>query len=156
MTPALTLLLQTLGIPDGVAPDRDAFISRWEAVGAAAKMLTAYEMELRKQLVVACFPIPKEGANNLDLGGGRKLSATINIRRTIDASQVAVARNEFQAANDRPIDFDELLKVEYTLVTSAYRKLVPKDGEAPSQAFLAASRMIVTKEGSPSAEIKEK
>lgn len=130
------------------------YLAAWEQLKNLAKVVSDTEMTMRKALFAATFPTPKEGANNYVLEDGRKLAATMKINRSIDASQVAIARADYELVNERPVHFDELLKTSYELVTSAYRKIEPKPGEAPSQAFIAASRMIISKPGSPSMEVK--
>lgn len=146
-------LQKALGVPENPTTHAE-YLAGWEKVRDAAKALTALEMTMRKALFAATFPQPKEGANNFTLEDGRKLAATHKINRSIDASQIALARSQYELVNDRPVEFDDLLKVEYSLVTSAFRKIEPKPGDQPSPAYLAASRMIVTKEASPSLEVK--
>ena len=147
-------LLQRLGI-DPAPTTHDGYLKAWQDIGAVSKLLTAHEMTMRKALFKATFPAPKEGANTFVLASGSKLKATHKVSRTIDESQIALARSEYELVNDRPVAFDELLKTSYELVTSAYRKIEPAPGEAPSPAFLAASRMIVSKDGAPTLEVKE-
>lgn len=146
-------ILQRLGIDPNPAT-HDAYLKAWQDLGAIAKTLTAHEMVMRKALFAATFTAPKEGVNTFTLASGTKLKATHKVTRTIDESQIALARSEYELVNDRPVAFDELLKTSYELVTSAFRKLEPADGEPPSPAFLAASRMIVTKAGAPTLEVK--
>lgn len=146
-------LQRALGIPEQPTTHAE-YLAGWEKVREAAKALTVLEMTMRKALFAATFPHPKEGTNHFTLEDGRKLTATHKINRTIDSSQIALARSEYSLVNDRPVEFDDLLKVEYSLVTSAFRKIEPKPGDQPSPAFLAASRMIITKEGAPTLEVK--
>jgi hypothetical protein len=146
-------ILNRLGLP--AAPtSHDAYLAAWTLVGEISKKLVAHEMTMRKALFSATFPTPKEGANTFVLATGAKLVATHKVTRTIDESQIALARSEYELVNDRPVAFDELLKASSSLVTSAYRKLEPAAGEPPSPAFLAASRMIVSKDGAPTLEVK--
>jgi hypothetical protein len=112
------------------------------------------EMTMRKALFAATFPTPKEGSNTFVMADGRKLVATHKITRSIDEPMVAPCRAEYAVLNDRPVEFDDLLKVKHDLVTSSYRKLEPAPGTAPSQAFITISRMIVAKPGAPSLEVK--
>lgn len=146
-------LMQVVGINPTPATHAE-YLSAWEKVKEMAKTFTDMEMTMRKALFAATFPTPKEGANNFTLEDGRKIAATHKISRSIDASQITLARSEYSLVNDRPVEFDELLKVEYSLVTSAYRKIEPAPGQSPSPAYMAASRMIVTKAGAPTLEVK--
>lgn len=146
-------LQQALGIPSNPTTHAE-YLAAWEKVKVVAKSLADMEMTMRKALFAATFPQPKEGANSFILEDGRKLTATHKISRSIDVSQIALARSEYGLVNDRPVEFDDLLKVEYSLVTSAFRKLEPPAGTEPSPAFLAASRMIIAKAGAPTLEVK--
>lgn len=149
----LLVILEKLGVNATPATHAE-YLAAWEQVKALAKKLTDHEMVMRKALFKATFPTPKEGSNTFNLATGGKLVATHKVSRSIDASQIAFARAEYALVNDRPVDFDDLLKVSYDLVISSYRKLEPAPGEAPSPAFLAVSRMVITKDGAPTLEVK--
>jgi Txe/YoeB family toxin of Txe-Axe toxin-antitoxin module len=130
------------------------YVDNWLKLSELAKALAAMEMVMRKALFASTFPEPTEGANNYPLPDGRKIAAQHKLNYSIDESQIALARAEYEVINDRPVLFDELLKVKHDLVTSAYRKLQPASGQAPSQAFVAVSRMVTIKPGSPTIEIR--
>jgi hypothetical protein len=146
-------VLQALGI-NPAASTHQEYLDNWLKLKDTAKALSEMEIAMRKALFTATFPAPKEGANTFLLPDGRKLVATHKINRTIDETLVALARSEYDLCNDRPVEFDALLKTKVELVTSAYRKIEPATGEAPSAAFLAAARMITEKPGTPSMEVK--
>lgn len=145
-------LLQTLG--GNPAPATHAeYLDSWLKIKDVAKSLSDMEMTMRKALFAATFPAPKEGANTFELQDGRKLAATYKINRSIDESLVQATRAEYELLNERPVDFDELLKVKHELVTSAYRKLQPGE-EAPGAAYIVISKMITAKPGSPTMEVR--
>ena len=127
----------------------EAYVAEWSKLSEATKALAKLEMTMRRSIVKSAFPNPEEGANNFDLVTGQRLTMNHKINRSIDESLVEATRAEYELLNDRPVDFDELIKMKPTLVTSAYRKLVGSD-----QAFLTASRCIVAKPGAPSLEVK--
>ena len=82
------------------------YLSSWEQVQSLAKAFSAMEMTMRKALFKATFPQPKEGANSFVLEDGRKIAATHKINRSIDVSQIALARSEYELANERPVEID--------------------------------------------------
>lgn len=146
-------LMQTLGVNPTPATHAE-YLDSWLKIKDIAKSLSDTEMTMRKALFAATFPDPKEGANTFVLADGRKLSATHKINRSIDEALLQPTRAEYELLNDRPINFDELLKVKHELVTSAFRKLQPAKGEAPGPAYVVISKMITAKPGSPSMEVK--
>lgn len=145
-------ILNLIGV-NPAASTHAEYLDNWLKLKDISKALTELEMSMRKALFAATFPTPKEGANTYVLPDGRKLKATHKITRNVDEAMIALARSEYELCNDRPVEFDLLLKTKYDLVTSSYRKLQPADGAAPSLAYLAASRMITEKPGSPTLEV---
>lgn len=150
MTPEQLLL--AIGVA-GEVKTREEYVDNWTKVKDLVKALTEIEMTMRKTLFAATFTAPKEGANTFVLSDGRKLKAQHKINRSIDAAAVAPTREAYALLNDRPVEFDELLKVEYSLVVSAFRKIEPAAGEQPSAAYMVASQMIVAKPGAPTLEL---
>ena len=146
-------LMQTLGVNPAPATHAE-YLDSWLKIKDLAKSLAQTEMTMRKALFAATFPAPKEGSNVFELPDGRKLAATYKINRTIDESLVQATRAEYELLNERPVDFDELLKVKHDLVTSAFRKLQPANDEAPSSAYVVISKMITAKPGSPTMEVR--
>ncbi|MCK9513550.1 MAG: hypothetical protein M0R28_20310 [Pigmentiphaga sp.] len=146
-------LMQALGI--NPAPTTHAeYLDSWLKIKDIAKSLSDTEMTMRKALFAATFPDPKEGANNFILPDGRKLAATHKINRSIDEALIQPTRAEYELLNDRPVAFDELLKVKHELVTSAFRKLQPAKDEALGPAYAVISKMITAKPGAPTMEVK--
>lgn len=137
-------ICEKLGIKTSGHTDFLEYVKDWEQVAAAAKALKDYEMKMRKAIASTGFPAPAEGTNTLDLADGRTLVLTHKIDRKIDETQIALARSEYALINDRPVEFDDLLKVKHELVISAFRKV---DLETP--AGLTVSRMLIAKAGSP-------
>jgi hypothetical protein len=84
----------------------------------------------------------KEGVNNYPLSNGRKLKFTHAVERKVDAAMVEVARQQYEAADDKPAGqtFDDLLRVKYELAKTPWKKLL--NGGAASVAF---SRCLETK-----------
>lgn len=146
-------LLKLLGVPES-PDDMESYLDGWQTLVKAQALLRVEEMEQRKKLFAFFFPNPKEGTNTVVLPDGRKVKGSFKITRGIDDQQVSLARAEYQLVNNRPVEFDDLLRVKYDLSTTEFRKIQPKPGEEPSAAYLAASRMIIAKPGSPSLEIE--
>lgn len=145
-------LMRTLGVNPSPATHAE-YLDSWLKIKDLAKSLSQTEMTMRKALFAATFPDPREGSNVFELPDGRKLAATYKINRTIDESLVQATRAEYELLNERPMDFDELLKVKHELVTSAYRKLQPGE-EDPGAAYIVISKMITAKPGSPTMEVR--
>lgn len=139
--------LAALGIRTATATFED-YVDEWMKLAEISKALVAKEMEMRRQ-IAAVFLNPTEGTNTKELADGRKLKYTHKISRSIDESQISLARSEFELANERPVDFDDLLKVKHELVTSAFRKL-----EAGSAAEKAVARMVTSKVSAPTLEVR--
>lgn len=146
-------LMQLLGINPSPVTHTE-YLDSWLKIKDLAKALSETEMMMRKALFAATFPAHKEGANTFVLEDGRKLTATHKINRTIDETLIQPTRAEYELLNDRPVAFDDLLKVKHELVTSAFRKIQPAQDEAPSPAYTIISKMITAKPGSPSMEVK--
>ena len=143
----LAQVLSALGIKvEGVA-SLDDYIDEWEKLAKISKLLVAQEMEMRK-IIAGVVQNPKEGVNTFVLPSKRKMKLTHKITRGIDETQVTIARAEYLLANDRPVEFDDLLKVKHDLVVSAYRKLI-----AGTPASLAVARMVTSKPSAPTVEI---
>lgn len=142
-------LMKALGINPSPASHTE-YLDSWLKLKGIVKDLTQIETTMRKALFATTFPDPKEGANVFELPDGRKLVATYKINRTIDEKLVQATRAEYELLHDRPIPFDELLKVKHELVISAYRKL----GEASGAASNVISKMITAKPGAPSMEVR--
>lgn len=129
----------------------EQYVDRWAAIKREAKRLADAEMAMRKAILASvkahCGQDFKEGANTIDLGEGRKLTVTHKINRTLAKDQIEPVREKYNALNDRPVPFDDLLKIEYSLVVSSFRKL---DGAAGA----VFSDLVTSKEGSPEIVIK--
>lgn len=124
----------------------EAYVTEWAALQTLVKALTEAERNARKHIVAAAFPNAKdptfpEGAHSFTMADGRKLTFTNKINRKIDPSAIPMVRAEFEALNDRPerMIFDDLLKVEYSLVISEFRKL------GGTAAETAVAKMITAK-----------
>lgn len=125
----------------------DEYVDEWQKIKREAKALADKEMQMRKAIaasVAAAQPggLLKEGVNNLTTPNGRKLKITHKINRSLQEAEFGPARANFNSINDRPCDFDDLLKVEYKLVVSQFRKL-----EGP--ALAAFSDVMTAKDGAP-------
>lgn len=144
-----TDLLKALGFSPTPPTTFEGYLDQWDAVAQAAGLLKTLEMDMRKAIAQSVFPNPVEGTNTHTLPDGRKLKLTHKYTRSLDESQIESTRAAYMELNDRPVDFDDLLKVRYELATTAYRKL-----EVGTPASLTISQMITVKPSAPSLELK--
>lgn len=128
------------------------YVARWQAVKREAKRYGEAEMEMRKAIMASIKQARgtefKEGANAVKMADGRKITGTHKINRSLAQDQIAAVRERYQQLNDRPVDFDDLLKVSYDLVISSFRKL---EGEA----LAVVSDMVTAKEGAPEIKVSD-
>lgn len=116
---------------------------------AKLKPLKAKEMAMRKAIVdsVGNAQPLMEGMNSYQLDATRKLAIGYKLDRKIEEPAIALAREEYNKLNNRPVAFDQLLRVKYELNKRDYDKL-----SEPGK--LAVSRMITTKPAAPTVEIR--
>lgn len=147
----------------------EQYVDRWDGLKAKAAALVAQKQALTKEIDAELKTIAetemamrkaiaesvkealgdklKEGVNRFDMADGRKLKFSYDLTRTIDESQIDVARQEYSKVNDAPVTFDELLRVKYELAKKEWNKL-GAGGKA------AVSAMITTKPAAPTMEIE--
>lgn len=128
----------------------EQYVDEWLKIKAEAARLKDQEMTMRTAIRESVRTHLgdkfKEGANTHKMADGRKITVTHKINRTVDDSQISVIREEYEALNDRPVEFDDLLKVKYELSISNYRKLEGRAAEIFSD-------MVTTKDGSPEVKV---
>lgn len=90
----------------------------------------------------------KEGTNHFTLRDGRVLKINNKIKREIEDGEVETCREAYELLNDRPVTFDELLRIKRELDKANFKKL-----DAESEAERVVSRMIVAKEEAPEVTI---
>lgn len=127
----------------------EEYVTAWDQIGEVMRTLKDLEMDMRKRITAHAFPTPTEGTNTATLADGRKLKLSHKITRSVDEAAIQTARQAYELVNDRPVPFDELLKVKYDLATTPFRKL-----EVGSAAYLAVAHMITAKPGAPALEVK--
>ena len=151
MTPAY--VAELLKIKAAGHANFEEYVDEWLRAAEALKAVKALEIGMRNALAEAVRghvgDALTEGANRLPLADGRTLVLTHKLNRSVDETQIALARSEYVLLNDRPVEFDELLKVKHELVVSAFRKL-----EEGTPAAVAVSRMIVSKPATPAVEVR--
>ena len=122
-------------------------------IDAEIVKLAATEMTMRKAIannvVTSLGDNLKEGVNKWSMSNGRSLKLTHKIDRTIDESQIAMAREEYAKVNDSDgVTFDQLLRIKYELAVAEFRKIEDNAG-----ASLAVSRMLVSSTPAPVLEL---
>lgn len=135
----------------GAATTFEQYVTEWLALQALVKALTEVERNARKHILAAAFPSAgspdfPEGTHHFKMNDGRKITYTHKISRKVDPALVPVVREEFAALNDRPTDlvFDDLLKMEYSVVISAFRKLEPGTPAAATVAKMITAKAAET------------
>lgn len=135
-----------------------AYVAEWyslqqqiEAAKATMKPLVDKELKMRKALgesiATALGDKLKEGVNHYPLEDGRSLKFTYAVDRAIVEADIAPTREAYLLQNDRPIDFDALLRVKYELSKRDYDKLTP-------EAKVIISRMLTVKPKAPTLEME--
>ena len=135
-----------------------SYVAEWhslqqqiEAAKAAMKPLVDKELKMRKALgesiATALGDKLKEGVNHYPLEDGRSLKFTYAVDRAVVEADIAPTREAYLLQNDRPVDFDALLRVKYELNKRDYDKLSP-------EAKLIVSRMLTTKPKAPTIEME--
>ena len=128
----------------------EEYVAEWQKVKAEAARLKDLEMTMRLAIRDSVRNYLgdkfKEGANPHKMADGRKITVTHKVNRSLDESRLEVIREEYNALNDRPIEFDDLIKVKYELVIGKYRDLEGKAAEVFSD-------LVTTKEGSPEVKV---
>jgi hypothetical protein len=135
----------------------EEYVSQWDSLcGQIEELkrklapLAAQELTMRKAIrdsvKTALGDAWKEGTNNLILQDGRTLKVVQSVSRKIDQDLIEITRKTYELVNDRPVVFDDLLRVKYELAKEPFSKL---SGEA----LLVVSRMITSKDEAPEVKL---
>lgn len=130
--------------------DWDDTVAQIEALNETLKPLKAREMAMRKAIAASVQEALgadwKEGMNAYPLSSGRKLKVNNKLKRVIEVGEIEGTRAAFEALNDRPDSFDELLRIKYELDKRSFDKL-------SDAARHVVSRMLVTKPEAPEVKL---
>lgn len=118
-------------------------MTEWFNATVQLAKVKAREMELRKKIFGAYFPLPREGVNDYPMDGGFVLKGTHKITRDVDEAMLAAKQNELI---EKKIPVASLIRWKPELVTKEYRKLTDDDRKIFEQ-------ILDIKVGSPSMEI---
>lgn len=146
--------------------DRDGVLMLWQQTKERITELQADEMELRKLCVKQLAPAPKEGVNNVDLGGGYVAKATVKYNYNLKAPP---GKKDVVEAVDDVIDrftlldnegsfiAERLFKWKVEMSVAEYRKLVEEAATSATKAALLKelNTVLEIKEAAPTLEIKE-
>jgi len=143
-------------------------IEDWQAASKRMKEAQDIERKYRDKIYRHLFKNPEEGANNVKLTDGRKITATRNITRKPDAglidamgrrtvgdmrsylTQLGVDLSAFDdselVVNAVQLRLDEVFKWTPELVTADYRKLTPEQ-------LILVDSLLEIKDGSPQVKI---
>ena len=129
-------------------PENEVTQADMEAWFKATKELAkvkAKEILLRTKIFKGKFPTPREGTNNLDIGGGYFLKATHVINRAVDDAAFKASLEAFAEAG---IPTDKIVRYKPDLATGVYRELT----EEQRNLFDTA---LIIKDGTPGLEITQ-
>lgn len=132
-----------------MTPELIALLADWTLAieqATAAKAVVAREMELRKKVMEALFPNPKEGTSTVDLEAGWKAKLVYKIDRKIDEAVLDAVKQQLR---DRNINPDPLIRMKPELATTAYRDLHKID----PQSGLIFDQALIIKPASPVLEL---
>jgi hypothetical protein len=118
-------------------------IAKWRDAKIAATKAVADEKALRAAMVALCFPDPKIGTNNLDIGRGYTLKFVRSLNYKLDTKDVDATTglsNTDRAldiirstGNDGPFIADRLVKwkpelsvTEYKALSDTHKKIIDK------------------------------
>lgn len=135
----------------------EQYVDAWDAkakeiakLKAKLKPLEAAEMQMRKAIEVslkaAIGDELKEGVNDFTMVDGRTIKYTYSVERKISDAEVKNAREAYDKQNDKPVVFDQLLRVKYELDKKNWDTL-------SGPAKVAVSCMITAKPKAPTLEI---
>ena len=107
--------------------DRDSVLMAWNEANSALQAAKLRELQLRGLAFNLCFPDPKEGTNNFQLGSGWLLKADYKFNYTIqdsDAMQAALNRLSSGVA-ERLVRFKpEVRSGEFKQLGDADKKII--------------------------------
>jgi hypothetical protein len=134
---------------DEYVTEWDGLVAQLEAHKKTMKPIISKEMEMRKAIFAAVSAAMgrtfKEGMNNYSLPDGRVLKVDNPIDRVIDESSIVMARAHYEMLNDKPIDFDDLLRIKYELAKANYNKLTDEGKRVVAQMFTSKQGSISVK-----------
>lgn len=129
--------------------DVDEALVKWGAISEQLETIKTAEMNLRKIIFGECFPNPKEGTNNLELGAGYILKGTHKLSYNV-SNQDDVCTKALEAihdtGNEGPFIAERLIKWKPELSTSEYKK-------ADDKYKKLLEPCLTIKPGSPSLEL---
>ena len=128
---------------------RDELLLRWAELKTKLEKAKTLEMELRKYIVKREFSSVKEGVNNIELGNGYKLKATLKYNYVIDNNKIDSALDELAKINNEGSFIAErIVKWKADLVLKEYRELEP-------QYKKIIDEVLTIKDAAPTLEIVE-
>lgn len=106
------------------------------------------EMSMRKAIAESIDKVMplKEGVNKMNLPDGRVVKLTHKLNWKVDVEHLSTTREKFEQINDRPVEFDDLLRVKYELDKKSYNKL-------GDNAKTVVSSMLTVSPAAPDIEI---
>ena len=132
-----------------MTPENMKLVEKWYAAlqeAEAVKSVIKAEQDLRKEVIAACFPEAKEGANAVDVGIGWKLKLNYKIDRKVDETTYVDVLSRLRESG---VNTDVLVEFKPSLKLTGYRSL----GEINKAAQVILEEALTIKPGSHTLEL---
>ena len=140
-----------------MATQFDLDIMAWQKAKDALATAAETEAALRRKVYAEGFPEPKEGVNNLDLGGGYTLKATrkinYNLKETKEGAETSAALDAIEhIGNEGEFIAQRIVTWKPSLSVSEYKKL---DVTNPTHKKIKdiIDGVLTTSDGMPTLEV---
>lgn len=128
-------------LPPGISEKLQQYL----ALSKQAGILADQAMKLRIEIAQTCFPKPKEGVNQLNLGNGYKLKVEHKVNRSIDVAALTAFKDTFEGAN---INVDELVRYKPELAIGKFKAL-------PENLQVIFGQCLTIRDGTPTVTLVE-
>lgn len=147
---------QVASVEDQLAQaQRDIVIMNWRAAKERAKEANREELELRAEVVAACFAEAKKGTNTLELGNGYKLKYVKKFNYKVDHDNAASVQDNIETLSEKGRFLSpRLFSWSARLSESEYNRLNPK---SPDDAAILdeLNKVIVISDATPELKLDE-
>lgn len=145
-----------------LSPDKDGMLMLWERTKTQLTEIKELEMSYRKvcsNLLMSTVDQPKEGVNNIELGGGYVAKVTVKLNYSLDTNndKVEDALNRIEAiGNEGRFIAERLINWKPTLSVTEYKTLMDDalTSAAKKDMFNIMNEIVTITEGAPVLDIK--
>jgi len=130
---------------------QDDVLMAWEGAKNALTAAKENEMNWRKYVVKRAFPSPKEGMNNLDLGNGYTLKASVKYNyRLLENEIVEKCLDRItKIGNEGTFIADRLVSWTPNFLVTEYRALQEDDSDQAKQILAIVNEMLEITDAAP-------